>query len=354
MRDDVLGLLGSTLRRAQTTISDKTKLRQEDVSSSSAKEEDSSIQESSVGGLLQSAISRAQSTIEEKNPPNQDDDIISSEQPKATTTSTNNRLSSEAQPVVAFPKTKPYHGNPAITNTALAQSLWSSILRPNIDSAIDATCGNGHDSVALARMLFSDNPQQDCHSQLVCVDIQQQACSNTTAALQALEIFDANNNFLLENDHIQVLHTSHAPLPRPNDSSSVGLVVYNLGYLPNSDKDCVTQMDSTLYSIADALLTVRIGGMVSVVTYPMSNPGEDLAVRTFLECVALLSSTVQSWNEFLEVRLGLADETIREGISASMERIVQQGDPKQTWRVTEHKKLGMDRAPILITATRIK
>lgn len=47
-----------------------------------------------------------------------------------------------------------YRGSPTITHTALAHSLWSSILQPHVDTAIDATCGNGHDSIALARMLF--------------------------------------------------------------------------------------------------------------------------------------------------------------------------------------------------------
>ena len=139
----------------------------------------------------------------------------------------------------------------------------------------------------------------------------------------------------------------------------MGLVVYNLGWLPNSDdgKDCVTKMDSTLHSITDAMLMVRIGGMISVVTYPKSNPEEDIAVRVMLECAALLSSNVQTWREFLDSALllgGEKDAGIKELVASSMERIEGQGDPRQTWRVAEHKRLGMDRAPILVTATRIK
>jgi hypothetical protein len=34
------------------------------------------------------------------------------------------------------------------TNAALAHSLWLTILPPNTDYVIDATCGNGHDLVA--------------------------------------------------------------------------------------------------------------------------------------------------------------------------------------------------------------
>ena len=102
--------------------------------------------------------------------------------------------------------------------------------------------------------------------------------------------------------------------------------------------------------MVDAMLLVRIGGMISVMTYPRTNPEEDEAVRTFLECAALLSSNIQTWQDFLTA----SDESIQQQVVPSMERLVKEGDPSQTWRVSEHKKLGMDRAPILVTATRIK
>lgn len=341
LEDAVGGLLGSALRRAQTTIS----VSQEFQAPKNDEESPTLEKEEAVDGMLQSkTVTQAQRTIiDNKNQQQQSQQIES------------NKASNSA--ASSLPPARPYRGNPTITNTALAHSLWSTILRPSIDSAIDATCGNGYDSVALAKMLFSGrHREEDCNSQLLCVDIQKQACDNTTAAL-AQEFFEDPQVF--EKQMIQVLHTSHAALPRPNDSSSVGLVVYNLGWLPNSDdgKDCVTKMDSTLHSITDAMLMVRIGGMISVVTYPKSNPEEDIAVRVMLECAALLSSNVQTWREFLDSALllgGEKDAGIKELVASSMERIEGQGDPRQTWRVAEHKRLGMDRAPILVTATRIK
>ena len=199
---------------------------------------------------------------------------------------------------------------------------------------------------------------------------------------------------------IQVLQASHSPLPTTmegwveggdeayNDFSSVGLVVYNLGWLPSTSSttnsegtttstknECIiTQMDTTLQSMVDAMLLLRIGGMLSVMTYPKTNASEDQAVRTLLTCAALLSSNVQSWHDFLDdeqkqqrqqqllLEAVLSDETqkndtledIRNVVKDSMARLVAQGDAGQTWRVSEHRKLGMDRAPILLTATRIK
>ena len=273
----------------------------------------------------------------------------------------NETKDSESSSGTSPPKEGPnflYRGNPAITNTALAHSLWSSILRPHSDTAIDATCGNGHDSVALARMLFPPESQgdKDQRSRLICIDVQEQACKATKLALSK------EYASLLESKHIQVLQTSHAPLPvewavEQDDLSSVGLVVYNLGWLPsNTDgtKEYTTQVDATLQSIVDAMLLLRVGGMLSVVTYPKTNWDEDLAVRTFLECAALLSSNLQTWQQFLEENGGLLRPETATQLRSSMERLVGDGGSAQTWRVSEHKKLGMDRAPILLTAMRIK
>eukprot|EP00980_Cylindrotheca_fusiformis_P021807 scaffold8642_cov105-Cylindrotheca_fusiformis.AAC.3 len=282
---------------------------------------------SMVGGLLSSVISRANSTLEQR-PSNEE------------------------------PRTKHgplrYKANPALSNIALAHTLWQSVLRPNVDSAIDATCGNGHDSCALARILF-DSYEVSSQSQLVCIDIQEQACANTTRALRE----ELGDDGILEN-HVQVLTTSHSPLPQigGRNGRDLGLVVYNLGWLPNSDKDCITKVDSTLESIADGILQVRIGGMISVMTYPKTNPEEDAAVRLFLECVALLSSNIQTWRQFLDSEdnaemASLSDET-KQNLIGTMERVVESGDAKQTWRVCENRKLGMNLAPILLTATRIK
>lgn len=281
-----------------------------------------------VGGLLSSVIGRAQSTLE---------------QTESLDRSSNDKRQPEGR----------YQGNPAIVNTALAHSLWASILRPGMDSAIDATCGNGRDTCAIASILFDKEARDESSkSMLLAVDIQAQACGNTTDVLKNQlgdDIFDKN---------VRVLQASHSPLPRPSGNGDVGLVVYNLGWLPNSDKDCITKVDSTLDSIADAMLLIRIGGMISVITYPSTNPEEDTGVRLFLECAALLSSNVQTWRAFLDaddnIEIASLSQETKQKIVSVMDRIVEVGDIKQTWRVSEHRKLGMNGAPILLTATRIK
>jgi hypothetical protein len=315
----------------------------------------------------------------------------------------------------SFPLATRYKNHPAISNVALAHALWATILRPNVDSVIDATCGNGYDSLKLAQLLFPtipQTPQQQQlpsseinnnnhvvpinHSQLWCLDIQAQACQRTQQVLN--DYFQSDPHLVSYQPCAHVVQASHQTLPRPTNQNnnntttpSVGLVVYNLGWLPNTvnsgGKDCVTTMETTIASLADAALLVRVGGMISVVTYPATGPEEDVAVRLFLECLALLSSNTRSWQSAIATKTTttttpalssvidhstLSDrdennnnnnndrsshssmEHIAHHVTTAMNRVIHEGCPGQTWRVSQHEKLGMDNAPILITATRLK
>jgi len=177
------------------------------------------------------------------------------------------------------------------------------------------------------------------------------------------------------------------------------LIVYNLGWLPgvvavdnNSDsKDCVTTTETTISSLVDATSLIRNGGMISIATYPATNVEEDIAVKLFVTCLALLTSNIRTWEEeiisFVETTsttapsptatgtetaendddnndnannnlLAIRENNIALVVYRAMEKIVEQrkcsNNPKSTWRVAQHEKLGMDCAPILYTATRIK
>ena len=292
-----------------------------------------------------------------------------------TLTTTNDAFKStihnkkEEQSEVSAPPMTNYTGNPCIHFTSLAHLQWKYVLRPGIDAAIDATCGNGNDSCALANLLFADpNPGQ---SQLICIDTQEAACHATRMVLEET-IMDTS---IMEH-HVQILHTSHASLPIT--TSPLALVCWNLGYLPKSlDKSATacTKMESTLSSITDAALQLRIGGLLSVMTYPKTNANEDLAVHALFECMALLTSKHRNWKQYLAtlppdpMRHDENDDndndnddrvltntmfTVRDEVTKAMHRIVQEGDPQQTWRAMEHQTMGRHLSPMLLTMTRIK
>jgi hypothetical protein len=362
------GLVGCALRRAMDTMATKDNLSDSKPTVQEImKELQASLDESArekermeqsllelSDAMLQGAFGRAMRTMSTKTGPNIED----------ASTPFNSKEETEAV-AERRPDWRPaqvpdaYLMNPAITPTALAHHMWSHALRPNIDTAIDATCGNGNDSVAVASMLFNDNDGPTRVSQLLCIDIQQEACDVTRDRLTELLPEDTMTC------NVNVLCTSHSPLPRPRDVSSVGLVCYNLGYLPQSDQAVLTQMETTISSIADAALLVRVGGLISVTTYPRSNKNEDFAVHALLEGLALLSSKSVDWRRDYVEELGPDIDThdgeedesysVRDTVRAALERIVHEGGPpKQTWRVMENKMLGRALSPILLTATRIK
>lgn len=218
-----------------------------------------------------------------------------------------------------------YRQNPTISLTALAHSQWSYVLRPGVDSAIDATAGNGHDSLALAKLLFPFPEEGSSNSQLVCLDVQSAACEATRARLT--RYFSGN----LQKDGIDILHQSHVTLP--TTLSSCALVCYNLGYLPGYNHEVSTQVSSTLASLGQATSMLRVGGMLSVLTYPGSNYEEHELVRMFVEGLggARESNTVQH-------------------LTGAWEMVPADSH----WRVYEHKPLAWSDAPVLYTAVRIK
>ncbi len=141
----------------------------------------------------------------------------------------------------------------------LAHHFWKDLLKKQ-DVVVDATCGNGKDSLALAKIL---HPLQ---GSLLCIDLQKQA-------------IDATKN-LIENEipsflpQVQFFHQSHAKLPPTPKESTVKLIVWNLGYLPKGDKSVTTKTESTWESIVHGMEILSSGGLLSITCYPGHSEGK--------------------------------------------------------------------------------
>jgi hypothetical protein len=137
-----------------------------------------------------------------------------------------------------------------------AHKYWKEILQPE-DHAIDATCGNGQDTLALAQLLF---PLSSV-STLIGIDIQTQAVERTRCLLAShLADTDMQRVFLYEQ--------SHAAFPPKAYQMPIRLIVYNFGYLPRSDKSITTQEKSSIESFQAALSLIMPGGVISATCYP--------------------------------------------------------------------------------------
>ena len=154
----------------------------------------------------------------------------------------------------------------------LAHHYCRSIVKAG-DTVIDATCGNGHDLLALAQAALTPD-----RGRVFGLDIQQDALKNSLALLKG-----RLPEPLLQ--RVFLLQRSHAEFPEECQRGSVKLIVYNLGYLPGGNKSLTTIAPTTLVSVQNALLLLEHGGAVSITCYPGHPEGkiEEEALLAFLQ-----------------------------------------------------------------------
>ncbi|MDO4794904.1 MAG: class I SAM-dependent methyltransferase [Brachymonas sp.] len=124
------------------------------------------------------------------------------------------------------------------------------------DCALDATAGNGHDTLLLAQCVGA-------HGHVYAFDVQSCALAATQARLQQAGLLD----------RVTLIADSHAKLQQ---HVTVGLkaAVFNLGYLPGSDKTIITQPASTVSALTQALDLLLPGGVLVAVIYHGHSGGE--------------------------------------------------------------------------------
>ncbi len=142
-----------------------------------------------------------------------------------------------------------------------ARDAWCGCVSQGV-TVIDATCGNGHDTLYLAGLALTDNS-----GQLFSLDIQSQALSKTRELLQK----NLSEKVL---SRIHLIQSCHSKFPAEILPRTVQLIVYNLGYLPGGDKAFTTMLETTKQSLLNAMALVRKGGMISVTCYPGHSEGK--------------------------------------------------------------------------------
>lgn len=121
------------------------------------------------------------------------------------------------------------------------------------DTVIDATVGNGHDTEFLARCVGAEG-------RVFGFDIQPEALAKTRDILAGKGL--AKRVTLYNASHEHMCHTVPATYQQ-----QVCVVMFNLGYLPGTDKSVVTRTDSTLSALNCALEILQVNGLLSVVFY---------------------------------------------------------------------------------------
>lgn len=146
-----------------------------------------------------------------------------------------------------------------------AHQLLIKTVRPG-EAAIDATMGNGHDTLVLAQCTTETG-------RVYAFDIQERALEKTRKRLQAAA--QANHVQLIADGH---QHISH------HVRETVAAVIFNLGYLPGGNKALTTQWDTSLAAIEQSLALLRQHGLLLLVLYPGHEPGkaEQEAIEAFV------------------------------------------------------------------------
>jgi predicted methyltransferase len=138
------------------------------------------------------------------------------------------------------------------------------------DRAIDATAGNGYDTLFLAEQVGPSG-------KVIAIDIQDCAIRSTGEKLESAGLIDRVR--LVTDDHSTVLKKLIV-----DDQENVSAITFNLGYLPGSDKSIQTRAESTEEALAASIQLLTNGGYLCVTAYQGHSGGTSEAetVETFM------------------------------------------------------------------------
>ncbi|PKH08685.1 MULTISPECIES: class I SAM-dependent methyltransferase [Planomicrobium] len=122
------------------------------------------------------------------------------------------------------------------------------------DKVIDATAGNGHDTLFLAQLAGDAG-------KVYAFDIQEDAIEATKARVK-------------DHRNVETVLDSHANIDQ-YVSEEIAAAVFNLGYLPKGDHSIITKAETTLLAISHCLDLLKKKGLVAIVIYSGHEGGSE-------------------------------------------------------------------------------
>ena len=132
------------------------------------------------------------------------------------------------------------------------------------DIVVDATMGNGHDTLFLAKLA----------KQVYAFDIQEQALEKTSQRLQEADL--TNAELILQG------HETVDQFVR-----EVKAAIFNLGYLPSADKSIITQPQTTIEALDKLCHMLVKGGRIAIMIY-YGHEGGDIERDAVMDFVSHL------------------------------------------------------------------
>ena len=138
--------------------------------------------------------------------------------------------------------------------------------------SIDATCGNGFDTLFLAKIT---------ENTVFSFDIQAAAILSTQQRLNKTSY--KNKVELIQQSHANMLE--YCQKRHVDAIGKVGAITFNLGYLPRADKSITTNTESTIAALNAAIKLLSNDGVISIICYRGHDGGlqESNAVLAWLD-----------------------------------------------------------------------
>ena len=137
----------------------------------------------------------------------------------------------------------------------LATDILERAVSPG-DTVIDATMGNGRDTLALCRLVGEEG-------RVYAFDVQPSAVENTRQRLAEAGLLKRARLFCMGHEHLagQV-------------RGPVSAAVFNLGWLPGGDHSVTTRWETTKAAVEAALGLLKGGGVLVICAYPGHPEGD--------------------------------------------------------------------------------
>lgn len=162
----------------------------------------------------------------------------------------------------------------------IASSIFDQVVQPG-DQVVDATLGTGQDCLQLAQLVGEGG-------RVYGFDVQEVALQRTRERLQQHGVAERAQLFLISHEHL----ADYVP-------PGIRLAAFNLGWLPGSDKQVSTRVDSTLKALGSALTLLAPLGLMVVCIYPGHPEGkrEQAAILDWAAKLSPRDCTVL-WHQF--------------------------------------------------------
>ena len=136
--------------------------------------------------------------------------------------------------------------------TELAHNAVRAVVNPG-ETVVDATAGNGHDTLFLAQLVGPTG-------KVFTFDVSLEAITSTRIRLEKQDM-----------TNVELIHADHASMEQFSPTG-IAAVMFNLGYLPGGNHAFTTIPISTMSALHAACRLIRNGGMITVCAY-VGHPG---------------------------------------------------------------------------------